>query len=275
MWTTITRSNGARGVYLVEVIDLHCHVLPGIDDGPRDMDGSIALARAAVAAGTRLMAATPHVALQYPVVPGELAERVAELREALRRANVPLEVAIGGELAPSGAGHISDDELRAIALGGSSCVLLECPFTNAAPVMPALVTRLQRRGFRVLLAHPERSPEFLRDRRELSNLVEGGAYVQVTAASLRGDFGRTVRRYSLDLLDAGLVHVVASDAHDASGRGPGVLAIVQEVVRRQGLSPAMTELLTETAPRALLDDVAPPRPLTGTHRRRRRTLIRR
>jgi protein-tyrosine phosphatase len=260
---------------LWKVIDLHSHVLPGIDDGPGDMDGSIALARAAVAAGTRLMAATPHVALQYPIVPGELAGHVAELHEALGRAGVPLEVVSGGELAPSGAVHITDDDLRAIALGGSSCILLECPFTNAAPVMPALVARLQRRGFRILLAHPERSPEFLRDRRELSDLVDGGAYVQVTAASLRGDFGRTVRRYSLDLLEAGLVHVVASDAHDASGRGPRVLEIVEEVVRRHGLSPALTELLTETAPRALLHDVAPPRPVAGRSRRRWGTLMRR
>jgi protein-tyrosine phosphatase len=167
---------------LWNVIDLHCRVLPGIDDGPGNMDGSISLARAAVAAGTRLMAATPHVALHYPIVPGEVAGRVVELREALSRAGVPLQIVTGGELAPTGAGHISDDELQAIALGGSSCILLECRCTNAAPMMPALVSRLQRRGYRVLLAHPERSPEILRDRRELSDLVGGGAYVRVTAA---------------------------------------------------------------------------------------------
>jgi protein-tyrosine phosphatase len=92
--------------------------------------------------------------------------------------------------------------------------------------MPALVARLQRRGFRILLAHPEHSPELLRDRRELSYLVDGGAYVPVTAASLRGDFGSTVRGYSFDVLEAGLVHVVASNAHDASTRGPAVREIV-------------------------------------------------
>jgi protein-tyrosine phosphatase len=143
---------------LWKVIDLHCHVLHGIDDGRGDMDGSIALARAAVAAGTRLMAATPHVALQYPIVQGELGGRVAERHEAPGRAGVSLEVVSGGELTPSGAGHISDDDLRAIVLGGRSCILLECPFTNAALVVPALVARLQRRGFRILLAQPGRSP---------------------------------------------------------------------------------------------------------------------
>jgi protein-tyrosine phosphatase len=108
----------------------------------------------------------------------------------------------------------------------------------------------------------------LRDRRWLSDLVNGGAYVRVTAASLRGDFGRTVLGYSLDLLETGLVRVVASDAHDASTRGPAVREIVEEVVRRQGLSPAITELLTETALQALLGDVAPPRPVAGGSRRR-------
>ena len=250
----------------MEVIDLHSHVLPGLDDGPADMHGSIALARAAVAAGTRLMAATPHVGLRYHVVPSELAGRVAELTEALADARIPLEVVTGGELAPTLAAHIRDDELQAIALGGSSCVLLECPFKKAQP-MSRLVARLQRRGFRVLLAHPERSPEFLRDPLELAAVVEDGAYVQITAASLRGYFGRTVRRYSIDLLEAGLVHVVASDAHDVLDRGPSVREIVQSAARRHGLSPALTEYVTETAPRALLEDAAPPCPHAGASRR--------
>lgn len=254
---------------LLEVIDLHSHVLPGIDDGPGDMSGSIALAQAAVAAGTRVMAATPHVGLHYPVIPGELAARVAELGAALGTAGVPLEVLTGGELAPSRAGHISDAELRAIGLGGSACILLESPFSDARPAMSGVVARLQRRGFRVLLAHPERSPGFLRDPAELAALVEGGACVQITAASLRGDFGRTVRRFSLDLLDAGLVHVVASDAHDASMRAPTLQAIVQHVVRRRRLPAALTELLTESTPRALLADAPLPHPLQGTYRRRR------
>jgi hypothetical protein len=91
-----------RASTLWKLSDLHCDVLPGVDDGPGDMDGSIDLARIAVAAGTRLTAATPHVALQSPIVPGELRGRVAELQEALGRAGVSLEVVSGGELAPNG-----------------------------------------------------------------------------------------------------------------------------------------------------------------------------
>jgi protein-tyrosine phosphatase len=199
------------------VLDPRCPVLPGIDDGSGDIDGSIALPRA-VAAGRRLMAATPHVGLQYPIVPGALGGRVAELHEALGRAGVSLEVARGGELGPSGAGHRSDDHLRAIAVeaapASSSSARSRTPLHDACARCTPAPARLPDP-----VAHPERSPEFLRDRRELSDLVDGGAYVQVTAASLRADFGRTVRGYSLDFLEAGLLHLVASDAHDASTRG--------------------------------------------------------
>jgi protein-tyrosine phosphatase len=252
----------------VTAIDLHSHVLPGLDDGPPDMDGSLALARAAVGAGTRVMAATPHVGQRYAVVPGELPDRVAALREALHAAGIPLDVVTGGELAASVAANLSVPELEAIALDGGSCVLLECPFARTGRLMPALVAHLQELGFRVLLAHPERSPECLREPELTAALVEGGAYVQVTAASLDGQFGRTVRRYALALLDAGLVHVVASDAHDADARGPDLVDPVARAIRHAGLPPGTARLLTEDAPRALLDDA--PIPRAGARARRRR-----
>ena len=236
------------------MIDLHSHVLPGLDDGPESLDGSLELARAAVAAGTRVMAATPHVGLRYPVRPAELAGELAHLREAVARAQIPLDVTGGGELAPSAAADLSVEDLRAIALGAGSCILLECPFVRVGGLMTALVTHLQHHGFRVLLAHPERSPEFLPDPAALAALVAAGAYVQITAASLTGGFGRTARRYSLALLDAGLVASVASDAHDAVVRPPTVLTIVDEVVRSRGLAPATTRFLTDSAPHALLTD---------------------
>jgi protein-tyrosine phosphatase len=242
------------------MIDLHSHVLPSLDDGPADISGALALARVAVAAGTRVIAATPHIGLRYPVVPDELPERIASLRARLADEGIQLEIVGGGELAPTAVADLGDDELRAITLGGGTCILLECPFTRAAGLMPALVEHLQRRGFRVLLAHPERSPEFLRDPAGLSALIRGGAMVQVTASAFRGDFGRTARRFALELLDAGLVHVVASDAHDARDRSPVVLPLVRDAVRRQGLPTTTIEYLTAEAPQALLEDAPLPPP---------------
>lgn len=242
------------------MIDLHSHVLPGIDDGPAELAGSLALARAAVAAETRVMAATPHIGLQYRVEAAELSARVAQLRGELAGAAIPLEIVTGGELASSHAADASEAELRAIGLGGGSCVLLECPFGRVHGLMRALVGHVQQRDFRVLLAHPERSPEFLSDPAMLADLVAGGSFVQITASSLRGDFGRTVRRFALAMLDAGLVHVIASDAHDDTARSPEVLSIVRDAVRDRALPSGTTRFVTDDVPQALLADEPLPSP---------------
>jgi len=241
------------------MIDLHAHLLPGVDDGPPDLPGTLALASAAVAGGTRVMAATPHIGFQHGVAPGELAGRVAAVREALAREGIALEAVTGGELAPDRTLDLTDDELRAVALGDSRCILLECPFTRAGDLMARLVAHLQMKGYRVLLGHPERSPTFLADLDELAELVRRGAFAQLTAGSLRGDFGRTVERGARGMLERGLAHVVASDAHAATGRSPSLDA---------GLTPAQATLLCETAPHALLADADVPAPPVAARRRR-------
>ena len=204
------------------------------------------------------MAATPHIGTGYPVVPLELSARVWELESALEQADIDLEVVTGGEIAPSGASQLLRADLAALGLGGGSCVLLECPFSPGGDLMTRLVENLQERGFRVLLAHPERSPTFLRDIRRVEALVEQGAFVQLTAGSLVGSFGRTAWRYCSVLLERGLAHVVASDAHSAIERSPQLVSIVEETVWRQGLPVELTAHLTEIVPRALLDDAPVP-----------------
>jgi protein-tyrosine phosphatase len=250
------------------VIDLHSHLLPGIDDGPPDLAGSLAMARAAVDAGTRVMAATPHIGHVHGVAPASLAGHVADLTAALAAEEVPLQVVAGGELAPDRALDLSDDELAAIALGGSRCVLLECPFARAGDLMGRLVGHLQMKGFRVLLAHPERSPTFLSDPTALAELVRRGACAQVTAGSLSGQFGRTVQRAALAFLTEGLVHVVASDAHDAYGRPPALGALVRARLEHERQDPVLAEYLCEAVPAALLSDQ--PLPDVPAWRARRR-----
>jgi len=249
------------------VIDLHSHVLPGLDDGPEDMAGSLALAQAAVDAGTRVMAATPHIGTRFPVTPLEMSARVWELERALERVGIKLEVVTGGEIACTGVQELSDPELTAVGLGGSSCVLLECPFTPVGDLVVRLVDHLQEHGRRVLLAHPERSPTFLRDIHRVREIVDRGAFIQLTAGSLAGSFGRTAWRYCSVLLEQGLAHVVASDAHGAVERPPHLASIVKEAVWRQGLPEELISYLTETAPRALLDDAAVPAGPVSVRRR--------
>ncbi len=243
------------------MIDLHSHVLPGIDDGPSSVEGSLALARAAAESGVRTLVATPHIDHTYGLAPARVHEAVERLGVRLREEGIPLDVLPGGEVALSRCSELSDEDLRAVCLGGGPYVLLESPLQAVAVALEPAVFELQVRGFRVLLAHPERSPIFMRDPERLRRLVDRGALCQITAGSLHGRFGRTVRSYTLTLLREGLVHDVASDAHDDQRRPPGLregLAAAERDVR--GLD-ELAGWLTEEAPAAILrGETLPPRP---------------
>ena len=223
------------------MIDLHTHILPGLDDGPVTEDGAVAMARAGVAAGTRAMATTSHVNHGFGLSPGRIAAARAALGERLEREGVALELLQGGEIAPDRLPALSEDDLRALTLGGGRYLLLECPFSPAVG-LDLMVGDLQRRGYDVLLAHPERSPTFMRSPDRLAELVERGALAQVTAGSLTGGFGETVRRAAHTMLERGLVHVIASDAHDERHRPPDL---------SRALDGPQAEWMTQAAPAAI------------------------
>jgi protein-tyrosine phosphatase len=202
------------------VIDLHCHLLPGVDDGPATPEDSVALARAAAAAGTETIVATPHIDGRWNLAPSELASRVEAVRMLLREAGVGIEVLVGGEIAAERWLDLTDEDRDALRLGGGPYVLLECPLSPAAGAFDHLVAHLCTHGERILLAHPERCPAFHRQPAKIAELVRLGALVQITAGSMAGDFGAPAQRLAFDLLRDGLVHDVSSDAHDAGPRRP-------------------------------------------------------
>jgi len=238
------------------VIDLHCHVLPGIDDGPADLTGSLEMARRHVAAGVGTVVATPHVSWDHPNGPELIARRTTELNAALEREGLPLTVLPGAEVALTRAVEMSAQELQALRLGGGPWLLLEAPMAVDAPGIEGMVGIVQSRGVRVLLAHPERCACFHGDPEMLGRLVAGGCTAQVTAGALQGFFGRTVLAAARRYVEQGLVHVVASDAHDHERRAPGLAAAVDDA----GYGP-LTAWLTDEAPRAILDGAPlPPRP---------------
>jgi protein-tyrosine phosphatase len=251
------------------VIDLHCHLLPGIDDGPTDLAATVALGRALVAEGVTIVAATPHVHPSFPNEAAGIATARAAAVEALAAAGVALDVVRGAELDLVHVAGLDADRLAELQLGRrSGTLLVECPFAPAAPFFVEQIERLQGAGFRILLAHPERSPVFLRDEALLQRLVAGGALASVTATSLVGRFGRTAKRYAEWALDNELVHDVASDAHDTVKRPPILRAPLEEA----GYGWA-AGWLTQVAPAAILAGVAlPPRP---TRPRRRWPSLRR
>ncbi len=238
------------------MIDLHTHVLPGIDDGPETIEGSLALARAAVAAGTRVLVATPHVSPRYANDAETIAPLVDELNAHLRTEGIALEVRAGAEIAMTRLIDIEPAELPRLRLGAGPWLLIEPPFTPIIAGLDVLVFDLQRQGHKVLIAHPERCAGFHRDPGMLRSLVRAGVLTSITAGSLIGSFGGEVRGFALALAREGAIHNVASDTHDPVKRPPGVAV----ELRQAGLGP-LEDWLTEEVPAAILSgEEIPPRP---------------
>jgi protein-tyrosine phosphatase len=192
--------------------------LPGVDDGPASLDDSLALLRAAHAAGTKTLVATPHVSPSYPTEPDTIEARVEELRPLS-----PVELLAGAEVAHEPVLELPDETLRRLTLGSSNTILLESPLSpSVGPAFERAFETLLERGYRVLLAHPERAAIFLGNPQRLRALVERGALCSITASALSGRFGQGPKWFAFELLRDGLVHSVDSDAHNTSGRPPGL-----------------------------------------------------
>jgi protein-tyrosine phosphatase len=249
------------------VIDLHCHVLPGIDDGPRTIEDSLALCRMQAQLGVRTVVATPHVSWDWPAVtPEVIADGVRTVNAACRAEGIDLTVIAGAEVALTRAIELSDEQLTALRLGDGPWLLLEPPPSPAAGAgAEATIVSLLHRGHRLLIAHPERCPAFLTDREPLERLVSGGALCSITAGALTGRFGREVKKFALGLVADGLAHDVASDAHGASPRRPpGMAAELAEAGHAE-----LTPWLCDAVPQAILaGTTVPPRPATSRPRRR-------
>jgi protein-tyrosine phosphatase len=249
------------------MIDLHCHVLPGIDDGPVSMEGSLALVQAARSAGIQTIVATPHVSWKHRNDAATIAAALEKTQAALAVAGIDVQLRAGAEVALTRAAEMEQAELSALGLGGSRWLLMECPFTPATTGFDSALIGLQNRGARIVLAHPERCPAFHRDREMLDALVEAGMLISLTAGSLVGRFGRTVQRFARLLVADGLVHNVTSDAHDHTRRPPGIAWELEQ----SGLG-SLRAWLTEEVPSAILEDrediPPPPTVAAGAARQR-------
>jgi protein-tyrosine phosphatase len=238
------------------VVDLHCHILPGVDDGALDMRDSVAMGRQAANDGIERVCATPHIRHDHDVRIGELAERVEALNAALRDEGVGVEVLKGGEVAETAVEGLSEEELEAVALGSGRWILLEPapgPLTN---VLLARVARLAERGYRALIAHPER--HLSADMYErIAALIAAGALVQATADFfLRERFATGMQA----LAEAGLVHVLSSDAHSSHGGRPLHMREAFETLAGLASVAPHLEWMRDVAPAAIVagDDLELP-----------------
>lgn len=244
-------------------VDIHCHLLPAIDDGASDWDESLAMARMAVDDGIGTILCTPHQLGSFSHNRGEMIrQRVSELRERLRQAKIPLTVAVGGDvrIEPEMVALLKRGEVVSLA-DTRKYVLLELPHEIYLP-LERLLADLAGAGCRGILSHPERNEGLLRDIEIVPPLVAAGCLMQITAGSLLGEFGPRSKKYSEQLLERGLVHFVSSDAHGTKRRRPLLSAAYQRVVELAGEATAKNLFCRHGAAVAAGAPLAAPRPQT-------------
>jgi len=228
------------------MIDLHCHILPGLDDGSPDLATSLEMARIALDDGIETIVATPHSFVDAGPTPAQIRTATQQLQTALADHNLPLTILPGAEVRahPDLVELVHDGQVMTIADQGDY-LLLEPPFVGIPNYLEQLCFDLQIAGITPILAHPERV-ELMQSQPEMcARLVERGCLVQINAPSLHRKYGRTIARIAADLIRGKLVHIVASDAHNATFRPP-VLSKVRRVVVQAAGEDAfrkMTELV--------------------------------
>jgi protein-tyrosine phosphatase len=206
------------------MIDLHCHLLPGIDDGPASLPEALALARLAVANGITWAVATPHINYgRYDNTPASIGVAYRQFKAELARQGIPLglgmaaEVRVGFEITQRAA----CGELPFLGvMDHKNVLLLEFPPSHLPPGSEKLAGWLLDRGISPMIAHPERNKSIIRDPDKIRPFVEMGCHLQVTAGAVAGKFGGLARQCAVQMLENGWVTILASDAHDGEWRPP-------------------------------------------------------
>lgn len=241
------------------LVDLHTHVLPGIDDGAASLEESVEIARTSARLGTTVLAATPHVRGDFPTSAADMLERVAMLRERLAHEHIDVDIRPGGELALDKLATMQLDDVKPFALAGNPrFVLVESPtYTWPHSLVDALFG-LRVQGVTAVLAHPERNVEIQQKPERLRPIVDSGALIQITASALDLRDGRqAVSQTARRLIDRELVHLVASDAHRPGTRQAGIaraLDMVGDVDLAYWLGRDLPGAIVDGAP-------LPPRPV--------------
>jgi len=236
------------------MIDLHSHILPGLDDGAVDLYDSVEMALAMAADGVTVVCGTPHVRDDYPTSVEEMEKALALVREAVASAGIALEIRGGGEVALDRLPQL-DARMRArFGLGGNSMLLLlETPYSGWPLDLARTCAQLHLEHIVPVIAHPERNAEVQHQPDLLEAAVRAGAFVQLTAASVDGRLGRQVAACARNLLELELAHCIASDAHGAGVRDAGLSAAAKTVGGGE-----MARWLTYDVPAALLSNRPPP-----------------
>ncbi|MGB7885277.1 MAG: CpsB/CapC family capsule biosynthesis tyrosine phosphatase [Xanthobacteraceae bacterium] len=238
------------------MIDLHCHLLPGVDDGAKDLAMSLAMARMAASDGISTIACTPHILPGVYNNGGPAIRRaVARLAESIAGAGIPITLVTGADV------HIAPDldlqlrDGRALTLNNSRYLLLEPPHHVLPPRLEDLIFGLQAAGYVPIVTHPERLSWVEGHYDLIERLVSSSVLMQITAGSVMGRFGRRPRYWAERMLDEGLCHLLATDAHNTEQRVPRMADARDFVAQRLGNDEAINLVLRR--PQGILKNLSP------------------
>ncbi len=239
------------------MIDLHCHLLPGIDDGAADLETSLEMARMAYADGIRITACTPHITPPiYNNAAIDICARVSALQAELVNAGINLKLIAGADI------HVRVDLAALLSESPSPCLqgtryfLFEPPHAVLPPNLDRLSNGVIRAGYVPILTHPERLTWIEQHYDMICALDEMGAAVQLTAASITGTFGKRAQYWSERMLDEGRVDIIATDAHSTRGRPP-ILSGARDLIAKR-LGDDAARRMTVSNPALILQNQALP-----------------
>ncbi|WP_406944938.1 tyrosine-protein phosphatase [Halobacillus sp. SY10] len=237
------------------MIDLHSHILPGVDDGAQTVEESIQMAEAAVKDGITKIVATPHHRNgAFDNFKNDILIQVTELNRTFRERGIELEVLPGQESRIHGEmiDGLDADEILPVN-HETTYVFVEFPSSSVPKYANQLLFDLQVAGYKPIIVHPERNKQIMENPDLLYSFVKKGAFVQVTAASVCGKFGKKIKKFSHQLIKANLAHLIASDAHNTTSRGFCMKDAYSEVRESFGLD--MVYLMSENAENVIAGNI--------------------
>jgi protein-tyrosine phosphatase len=219
------------------LIDIHCHILPGVDDGSAEMKESLNMAKKAVEAGITHIFSTPHhLNEKYVNVKSDIIYRVVRLNESLQQNNIPLTIHLGQEVRIHRDIFTSLEKEEILTLDDNGTyLLLELPSGRVPTYTQEVIYELLLKGITPIIVHPERNKELIENHKLLFELVQEGALTQLTSGSIIGNFGKSIQSFSKKIIEHNLAHFVATDAHNIDSRGFSLKHAYETITKAYGI----------------------------------------
>ncbi|MGG3478584.1 CpsB/CapC family capsule biosynthesis tyrosine phosphatase [Peribacillus frigoritolerans] len=235
------------------MIDIHCHILPGVDDGAADMKVSLNMARKAVEAGITHIFATPHhLNEKYVNVKSDIIDRAVRLNESFQLEKIPLTIHLGQEVRIHRDIFTSLEKEEILTLDDNGTyMLLELPSGRVPSYTQEVIYELLLKGITPIIVHPERNKELIGNHKLLFELVQEGALTQITSGSIIGDFGKSIQSFSKKIIQHNLAHFIATDAHNIGSRGFTLQQAYETITKAYGIQ--RTYYFKENAEQLLKD----------------------